>query len=112
MMYSSSAHAQAFDRDATPFDRWYTVFGRSPRLLMLVFHQSRPDGIPSVGAVVVAPVAISVDVQRVRRAVVGVAVRRAEPPVGGRNESHPNTRRAPPPCILIDWPPLLERLFY
>ena len=24
----------------------------------------------------------------------------------------PDTRRAPPPGILIDWPSLLERLFY
>ena len=39
-----------------------------------------------VGAVAEAPVAIGVDVQRV---VEVVAVRRAEPPVGGRFESHP-----------------------
>ena len=49
----------------------------------LTFHQSGADAI-RVGAVVVVPVAIGVDVQGVRGAVVGVAVGRAEPPVHGR----------------------------
>ena len=47
----------------------------------LAFHQSRAKIPPRVGAVVVVPVAIGVDVQGVRGAVVGVAIGRAEPPV-------------------------------
>ena len=66
-------------------------------LLFLTFHQSGADAI-RVGAVVVVVVAIGVDVP----GVVGVVgVRGAQPPVGGRYESYPNTRRVPPPSTLI-----------
>ena len=59
----------------------------------LAFHQSGADAV-RVGCVVVVVVAVGVDVPHV----VGVVgVRGAEPPVGGRCESYPNSRRMPPP---------------
>ena len=61
------------------------LFSPVAGLLISLFHQSGADAV-RVGAVVVVPVAIGVDVQGV---VEVVAVRRAEPPVGGRFESHP-----------------------
>ena len=55
----------------------------------LTFHQSGADAV-RVGCVVVVVVAIGVDVPHV----VGVVgVRGAEPPVGGGNESYPDTKR-------------------
>ena len=62
------------------------LFSPVAGLLISLFHQSGADAV-RVGAVVVVPVAIGVDVQGVVGVV--VAVRRAEPPVGGRFESHP-----------------------
>ncbi len=65
----------------------------------LTCHQSGADAI-RVRRVVVTVVAVGVDVPDV----VGVVgVRGAEPPVGGRYESYPNTRRVPPPNIPIEW---------
>ena len=60
-----------------------------------VKFQSGADAI-GVGAVVVVVTAIGVDIP----GVVGVVgVRGAQPPVGGRYESYPNTRRVSPPGI-------------
>ena len=69
------------------------LFSPVAGLLISLFHQSGADAV-RVGCVVVVVVAIGVDVPHV----VGVVgVRGAEPPVGGRCESYPNSRRMPPP---------------
>lgn len=70
-----------------PFDDGYSAF--SYAYSNSFFHQSGADAVRVVGVPVVV-VAVGVHVPHV----VGVVgVRGAEPPVGGGNESYPDTKR-------------------